>query len=102
MSKCQEVMCKFNLYEKEDAIRWTLGNSPDKINHRYKDPNITPEIYAKNIELIRACSSTNKFCPPPAPPASSLLPTSSTPSRDRPSGWSKTPRTSVISPYMPA
>jgi len=62
MSKCQEVMCKFNLYNKEDVKKWILINHPDKSDHPDHDPNITPEIYQENLQILRDCLKDEKFC----------------------------------------
>ena len=55
MSKFQEVMCKFNLNNKEDAKKWILVNHPDKKDHPDHDPNITREIYSEYMPIIKEC-----------------------------------------------
>ncbi len=55
-------MCKFNLYNKEDVKKWILINHPDKSNHPDHDPNITPEIYQENLQILRDCLKDENFC----------------------------------------
>jgi superfamily II DNA or RNA helicase len=62
MSKCQEIMCKFNLYNKDDVKKWILINHPDKSDHPDHDPNITPEIYQENFQILRDCLKNEQFC----------------------------------------
>ena len=51
-ANCKEIVCKYNLYSKDDFKKWVMKNHPDK-------GGVVPDLIFK---AINACVSKNKFC----------------------------------------
>ena len=62
MSECKNIMCKYNLNTKEDVKKWLLVNHPDKKDHPDKNPDVTEDIYKKELPILRDCMKDEKFC----------------------------------------
>ena len=61
MSNTKKIMCKYNLYNKEDTKRWILVNHPDKKDHPQHNPNISLDEYKKVVK----CYKDNIYCSGP-------------------------------------